>query len=241
MTEENSITIPQDISGGLVKYSAEDLLAMTGGSEYLPRLQVVGLNSELVGEKKAVAGNLICIWTKDRIRDLALEQDVLFVTMRPKALRIDKAQNAITEIFDRNSDEFKKIQADSMLKDSGCMFGLEFLVYIPSINEFAGFFCGSKTSRREAPAILDLMTKGHDGDNRPMYGAAMITIKSHFIPRAQGRQYAWYAFKAIKCSTPPATLPDDEDLKEHVERFNNPPVSKIEKVETTGATSGRET
>lgn len=240
MTEQNSIVIPQDITGGLVKYSAEDLLAVTGGSEYLPRFQVVGLNSELVGEKKAVAGNLICIWTKDRLRDLGTETDLLHLTMRPKALRIDKTQNAITQFYDRNSAEFKKIQADSQMPDSGCMFGLEFLVYIPSINDFAGFFCGSKSGRKEAPAILSLMTKSVDANNQPQYGPTMITIKSHFIPRAPNRKYAWYSFKALQCTTPPTVLPDEDDLREQIEKFNNPPVSKVEKVETAGA-GGRET
>lgn len=243
MSEQpNAIVLPESLQGSnLVKYSVEDILATTAGSEYLPRFQVVGLNSELVGEKKAVAGNLICIWTKDRLRDLGLEQDVLFITMRPKALRIDKTQNAITQYYDRNSEDFKRIQADSMMPDSGCMFGLEFLVFLPSINEFAGFFCGSKTSRREAPAILDVMTKSTDANGQPSYGPSMVTIKSHFIPRTQGRKYAWYAFKAIRCTTPPAVMPDEEDLIEQVEKFNNPPKSQVEKVEPTGAGTGRET
>lgn len=231
---QNQLSIPES-AGPLVVYSPEDILASTAGAEYLPRLQITAMNSKLVAGRKALPGDLVCVWTAENLKQLGQEQDILFITMRPKALRIDEKAGTILQYFNRNSDEFKKVQADSMVNDSGCMFGIEFLVYVPQIDAFAGFFCGSKTNRREAPAILKLMNKKPDTE-LPEYGPAMVTIKSFLI---ETTKYQWFGFKAIKCSAAPAKEPNPDELIEQIKKFNHPPESKVEKVDTA-ATGGRE-
>jgi hypothetical protein len=117
----------------------------------------------------------------------------------------------VISVFDMESDEFKRIQEKSAEQDSGCMYGPEFLVYIPQIKEFATFFCGSKSARRESPTIKALLTKP-------------ATLKSKKI---ETKRYTWYGPQATSCSTP-FDPPDLEALKKVVEKFNNPPKTEVE-------------
>ena len=94
------------------------------------------------------------------------------------------------------------------------MFGPEFLVYLPAAKEFATLFCGSKSSRREAPALNALLTKP-------------ATLKSRL---AETKKHKWQTMAITNCSTP-FDLPDLEKLKAVVEKFNNPPATTVEVAE----------
>jgi hypothetical protein len=93
------------------------------------------------------------------------------------------------------------------------MYGPEFLLYIPSVEDFATFFCGSKSARREAPNIKKLMTKP-------------ATFKSKKI---SNKRYTWFGPCVTTCSTPFAP-PSLEELQEKVNKFNNPPDTSAEVV-----------
>jgi len=211
MPEEHAL-IPAEVTGGLAKYSDDIFASTTKSGDYLPRLQLLTSASEKCKSGEFPINHYAVI--RDQIfDDLGEAVDILVVTWRPKALEIG---DEVISVFKPEHPEFKRIQDKSGEQDSGCMYGPEFLVYIPAKKVFATFFCGSKSSRREAPAIKALLTKA-------------ATLKSKKI---ETKRYTWFAPAVVGCSTPFET-PNIEDLKKAVEKFNNPPETVIETVDET--------
>lgn len=241
MPETNEIMVPDGLeTGSLVVSKPQDIRDMAKTADYLQRVQITGSNSDIVQNQKIEAGFIVLVQDKEHFVDLGKEVDMIFYTMRPKALQIDQTAGQILQFFDRSHSEFKRIQAQSAIRDSGCMFGLEFLVYLPNREQFASFYCGSKSGRKESPNILDIMNVSDDPDN-PIWKPAAITIKPKFIPKAPGRKYSWWSFEVFKCSSPLAAQPEMEELKTEVEKFNTPPKSTVEKAEpVAGAGADRE-
>ena len=213
MTEEPKALIKaEDVGGDLVKHSDDAFQSATQSGDYLPRLQLMTANSD-----KCKGGdfptNHYALVRDQNFQDLGPEVDVLIVTWRPKALEIG---DELISVFDQTNPEFKRIQDKSFEADSGCMFGPEFLVYIPSVQAFATFFMGSKSSRREAGSV-----------KAKLQGAG--TLKSK---KVSTKRYTWYTPLITACSTP-IDLPDQEELTAEVTKFNNPPETTIEKAEKT--------
>lgn len=91
----------------------------------------------------------------------------------------------------------------------------EFLVYLPNATPptFATLFCGSKTARKEAPNLRGLIGRA-------------ATLKVTLIETAK---YSWHAMVVVACSSP-INLPDMEEIRAQVSKFNNPPESDVEEV-----------
>lgn len=196
----------------LAKYSEDDFNAVAVSADFLPRFQLFGSNSEACKEGKIGIGHYGLV-VGDDIVDLGKEIDVYVVTWRPKALEM--ADDAILAVHDPKSPDFERIKKLAGVKDSGCMYGPEFLLYVPSQEKFATFFAGSKTSRRESKNI------------RTVLGCA-ATFKSHLIKTAK---YSWHGPVVTPCSSP-LDQPDEAELAEQVEKFSNPPAPKIETADT---------
>jgi hypothetical protein len=140
--------------------------------------------------------------------DLGKNVDVAVVAWRPKAIEMG-AQ--VISVHDPSHEEFKRIQdRANNEQNSGCMYGPEFLVWIPSAGKCATYFMGSKSARRESPKIKALMRQA-------------ATIGSQHI---ETKKYDWYAPKITECSTPLQAPPVDA-LEAAVEMFNNPPAPEF--------------
>jgi len=209
MPEENAM-IPADVAGGLSKYSEDVFKETTKSGDYLPRLQLLTAASDKCKEG-AFPINHYAFIRDQNFDDLGEAVDVLVVTWRPKALEIG---DEVLSVFNPDHSEFKRIQEKSGEQDSGCMYGPEYLMYVPARKEFATFFCGSKSARREAPNIQNLL--GKPG-----------TLKSKKI---ETKRYTWFAPTITACSTP-FEAPDIENLKKAVEKFNSPPEISAEVAE----------
>lgn len=122
--------------------------------------------------------------------------------------------DAVITCFDHTDQMFKDIMAESEKKDSGCMYGPEYLVWIPSMKVFALFFMGSKTGRREAPALRALLGKA-------------ATLRTKLI---ESKQFSWHGPVVSACSTP-FDIPSQEEIAQEVEKFLNPPKDDVEPVE----------
>lgn len=206
---------------GLQKYTDKTFDGVAAATKFLPRLQLFGSNSGEVKEGKILMGHFGVVTMKGQpIIDLTDTVDVLVVVWRPKAL--DMSEETVISCFDVSNDLFREIAAKSDDSDSGCMFGPEFLVWIPSIEKFATFFCGSKTARRESVNIKTLCGRA-------------ATFKSHLIKKGK---FAWHGPRAFECNTP-FTSPPHEELMERVDEFNNPPNKIEEKVEPVSSGSDR--
>jgi len=200
--------IPKDVTGGeLVDFDA----VTASGTAYLMRLQLFGSKSDACAEGKINMGHWGLV-DDDTIIDLGKEVDLIILAYRAKALQIDK--DGIITDHDARSETFAAIREQSFVKDSGCMFGPEFLVYIPSNETFATYFASSKTARREAKSTM-----------AALIGSA-ATFKCKLIDPPSSK-YKWHGPVVLPCSTP-IELPDMEIITEAIEKFKNPPANEVE-------------
>lgn len=212
MTEE--VQLPSTIvnNPALAKYNSEDFNAVATSTDFLPRLQLFGSNSAAVKEDKIGVAHYGLVQGED-IVDLGKEVDLLVVCWRPKALEI--TESGILAVHDTNHHDFERIKRLSSVKDSQCMFGPEYLVWVPSQMRYATFFAGSKTARREARNIQTLLGKA-------------ATFKSHLIKTTK---YSWHGPQVVPCSAP-IELPEEAELIEQAEKFTNPPAPTVETAQT---------
>jgi hypothetical protein len=200
MTEQNQ----------LAKFGSDVLAAITSSAEFLPRLQLLTSNSKKVKSGELPA-NTYCLITGQVYKQLGKSIDVHVCAWRPKAVEMGEQ---VLSNFDPSSAEFQRIKDAAQIKDSNCMYGPEFLMWVPSEKTFATFFTGSKSSRRDAPAIADGLPKS-------------ITLSSRHVETSK---YDWWTPTSAPCSSP-LEAPPVEDLATELNKFNNPKSSVVEKVE----------
>lgn len=192
--------------------------ASANSNVFLPRLQLLTANS-----KKCKSGdfpiNHYALIQDSKHDDLGKNLDVLVIAWHPKALETGEV---IIEARDPESEEFQRIQEKSETKNSGCMFGPEFLTWIPSVKRFATFFMGTKSSRREAGNLRALLKKSASLSNQ----------------ECKNKYYTWYAPAVSACSTP-FEMPTKNDLLAAIEQFNVAPKNDVEGVAEEEETRAR--
>jgi len=218
---ENELVKVEDI-GTLVpanKYGEEAFEASASSNAYLSRIQLMTSSTKLCKAGKFPINHYAMV-RDQKHDDLGENIDVFVFDWHPKAL---ETGDAIISTYEPESSEFQRIQAKSATKNSGCMFGPEFLCWIPSIEKFATFFMGTASARREAGNVKARLNNS-------------VTLGSQFC---KNKDFEWYAPEATVCSTPFA-MPGKADLLEAVEKFRNPPKSDVEGVaEDTEGTRAR--
>ena len=221
---ENSL-VPQDIVDGTLT-TGESFQSIVSGGDYLPRLQLFGSKSDACAEGKIGIGHYGSV--KDSvITDLSPEVDIVIIGWRPKALQIDGENLVIAfhpNIVDGKITDplFKKIVDKAGIRNSGCMYGPEFLVWIPSITTFATYHMNNPTNRREARNM------------EPLLGKA-ATLKCRLID--QGK-YKWHGPVILPCSAP-IEMPSDDEIREQFNKFKDPPQNDVELAENTGGERAR--
>lgn len=221
MSDEHAIVSVNDLSGMLpTKYDDSDFSDVSkSGGDFLPRLQLMTGTSEKCKAGEFPVNNYALVEGQN-FTDLGKNVDVAILSWRPKALEIGEV---IISRYDPKDSEFQRIMEKSNTPKSGCMFGPEFLIYVGSVGRFATFFCSSKSARREAPNIKNLMV-------------GLGTLGSQKIEKGK---YTWYSPQVRACSTPLAEMPTVVELQEQVEKFNNPQESEVERVDDSGEDTGR--
>jgi hypothetical protein len=177
---------------------------VTSSVDFLSRIQLYGSKSNPVVEGLIPGRHYGIPVDKDKIIDLGQEVDVVILAWRPKALSIN--EDPIIESFDPNTDTFKEIMKLSAVKDSGAMYGPEFLLYIPKVEKFCTLFMNNKTARREAKNMEPLLRHA-------------ATLKSRVIKQ---NNFVWDGIVVVPCSTP-LDLPDVEVIQAKTTQFLNPP------------------
>jgi hypothetical protein len=207
---ENQL-IPADVSGtaDLEEFKA----SVSGGEDYLGRFQLFGSKSDACAEGKIGIGRYGHI--KDQnIDDLGDEVDAVICSWRSKA--VDNSGDQLVIEYDANSDTYDQIKKKSFVRDSNCMYGPEFLLWIPSAGLFTTYHMNSKTARREAKKMAPLIGKA-------------ATFRVQLIDPPKSR-FKWHGPVVTPCSAQ-LSIPDMEVLTEEVEKFRNPPKSEVEVVE----------
>ncbi len=231
MTENPNAMIPlTDMP--LNKY--DDAFDKLETSIFLPRLQLMTRNAKLVIDDKAKV-NAYALVAGQSLTQLEKEVDVYVFDWRPKA--IDTGADELLICYDPKFDEesnatgiFKDIQIRSAEKDSGCMWGYEFLVYISAVSKFATFYMGTISSRKEAPNLKAILSKWNEDseNNNPS-----ATLRSQSL---SSKKYTWQTPQITMCQSP-LEQPDQDQLRTVIEQFRNPPESQIELDKDAGSES----
>jgi hypothetical protein len=180
------------------------------GNTYLPRLQLCGGNSDLCKTGVISIGSYAWIQGKDNAADLGKKVVAIVLAWRSKA--VDMSEDIITS-FDQNSAMFKSIKEKSEISDSKCMFGPEFLLYVPD-RGFCTYHMASKTSRNTAPSVFQCMK-----DRKPVVlGSVLI----------EGKKHKWHGPTAVSSSTPLPSYPEVDEVNAQIQSFSNPPQSSTE-------------
>lgn len=206
-------------AGAVQKYDMNDFNKVAGSTSWLPRLQLMAAGSGLVVSDKIRAGAYALIHDADKFTDLTNTVECIPLGWRPKAM--DTSGGEMISVYKIDHPEFKRIQDQSEVKDSGCFYGPEFLLYIPN-HGFCTFLMGSKTMRNEAPALSDLLTT-----------RKAATLKSKLIDPPKSK-YKWWGPVITACSSPFSVLPTAEEVNEQLEKFMNPKETELEAADNAG-------
>lgn len=198
MSESNQL-VPQDLTGGPLSTDFDSVVA---GADYLPRLQLFGSKSDACALGRIGIGRYGLV-KDDVINDLGPEISIAIITWRSKAVRTRGDTPVI--IYDQKSPLFEEIKAESVIQDSGCMYGPEFLVWVPDAGTFATYHMNSKTARREAKKM------------KPLIGGP-ATLKVRLI---ENQRFKWHGPVVLPCSTP-LQMCLEEEIREQYTKFQNP-------------------
>ena len=215
MVEENQL-VPQDIVNAQLAESFDSIMS---SEDYLGRLQLFGSKSDAVATGEIPMGHYGLV-RDDVITDLGEEIDVIIINRRAKAL--DTSGDALIIEFDVTSAIFAEIKERSKVKDSGCMYGPEFLIWLPQQEVFVTYYMSSKTARREAKKVVHFAGKA-------------ATLKCHLIDSGK---YKWHGPLIFQCSVPLAAPPADK-IRAEWAKFIDPPKSDVEVAEDTDNTRAR--
>ena len=200
--------VPKELTGGALTDNNFSDVAATLAANYLSRLQMFGSKSDACAEGKIGIGRYGIV-RDDTIVDLGIEIEAVIISWRPKALQLE----GFVTSFEPESDLYKKIKELSTVKDSGCMHGPEFLLWIPDQDQFVTYHMSSKTARRESKKM------------EPLIGKA-ATFRCKLIDPPASR-FKWHGPVVTGCSTQ-LEVPPVEEIEEQVKRFQNPPKQEVE-------------
>lgn len=211
-------TLPSLKEIGSTAIAANVLSELTKAGDYLSRIQLFQGGSGAAKENKIKAGNY-GVPVGDDVEDLGDSIDLLVFTAKPKAL--DTSGETPVAAHDPESAEFKRIKETAeTVKDSGCMYGLEFLVFERNSGQFYTYFANSASARREAGKMI------------PSNGILPVTLTSNFVKKGK---WSWHAPAVSKCSTPFTNVPAIEKIKAEVEKFLKADTEGREEVKDTAA------
>ena len=140
--------------------------------------------------------------------------------------------------YDEGSDTFKDIAARSTEQDSGCMWGVSFLVYERSTGGFYEVYFGNKSFRPESKKVypflplsqadIDRLTAaGEDTNGMEPHGPRPLTLKTKQVKNQKG---SWYVPVAVKCSTPFTNVPPTATIVAEITKFLSVKSGGVEKV-----------
>lgn len=209
-TAETGLAIPEVSVPANVSQSMDVFKDMAKSSDYFSRLQLLTGNSELVQNGAGRPGEYVLIVNKQTHFLLGATVIGWILGWRPKALRTGGDQPMA--FFDVKSPEFLEVQRLSAVKDSGCMFGPEFLLYVAE-KGFCTYHMASKTSRNVAPNVMALYEK-----------RVPLALTSTHIKKPK---FSWHGPVANESSVRPPQ-PEPETLKATLQKFLTPTSSQAE-------------
>ncbi len=162
----------------------------------------------------------------EEVFDLGDSINIIPLARRPKAIDMTDT-DAVLVNYDPESEEFKRIAATSLEKESHCMYGPSFLVVERSTGRFLEFFCGSKSTRSEAKNIYPFLpltaadiarqkAAGNDVTGLEPHDALPLTLKSRLVEKGT---YSWHLPVVVQCAEPFTKLPTTERILKEIMAF----------------------
>lgn len=188
-----------------------DFKAIAITRSFLPRINLLQSMSKEVTKKKMPVGEFIFTVGKDEITKMGEKFSCVPLAFRFKAVDM-RNKEKILNYYDQKSDEFlavKKISKEGNM--SGCLCGLEFLLWVPDREAFSTYYLSSASALAEAQNIRNLLFK-------PTW------LKSKFV---ETEKFSWYVPVSMFCSDP-LKDPDIALAKATIDTFTNPKSSDLE-------------
>lgn len=216
--------------------SDEAYTELARSADYLGRLQLY-TKGKAIDKGLIRPGHFGIPESGEEIIDLGDSIDVLVLARRPKAIDMSDKE-AIIVSHDIASEEFKRIAAKSLEKESNCMYGPSFLVFERSSGRFLELFCGTKTTRAEAKKVYPFLPlteadiKSRGLQNVEPHGPLPMTLRSRLVEKGS---YSWHAPVIQKCSAPFTNVPQPAIVCAEIEKFVNVAPEEVERVEEPAA------
>jgi hypothetical protein len=199
------------------KYADEKALAqVTKAGDWLPYIQVMGSNSPEVQRGELAMGVFALCKGKQKM-DIGKSLPALILGWRPKAMQFKPSPMSF---FNPNSEQFKKIEIESSVPNSGKAFGPELLLWLPEQQEIVTLFLGNPTGRVEGPNFISAFKKGQF---QCRLACELIQYKKQSKAYHGVRYYAY--------DVPITVMPDAATLTDQIFKFNNPPETEAEPAE----------
>lgn len=230
---QNTSLIPQSMHDVVSSYDDNDFKEGAKGTKFLARLQLMTSRSDACSVDGFPVNHYAKIENKE-LTDLGESVDLLPLAWRTKALNSATMQTVydVKKILKHGdvgypteedtgdveipNPAWVAIELASTVKNSKCMYGIEFLVWMPVLKEFLAFFFGSKSSRGESPNLKVFYDEGQPATCgwRPM----------------SNKEYKWSGPKITSCTTPIVDLPDWGTAAKLKQEFLNPPEETVEEL-----------
>lgn len=204
-----STDLAQLSSGGLETRHDDAFNDLTIQGGFLPRLGLYSGKSKIVELGKFPANHWGVTVGKDKLNDVGEVVNAVPLAYRPMALDL-RGKKAVA-FFDPATPTFKEVKDQSLVKDSKCMAGIQFLIYVQNFG-LTTYFCASKSAKMIAGNIRKLTNK-------------FVAFSSHTV---QSGDYVYRA-PLVDVSNVQFDLPVADILKAKEEFINIGPVQVTEK------------
>ncbi len=207
------------------------------GADFLPRIQLY-TKGRAIDKQLISPGHFGVPKKDDEIVDLGDSIDIIPIARRPKAVDLSDT-DAIIVSYDSASDEFKRIQDTSAESESGCMYGISYLVLERTTGELYEFFFGSKSLRAAAKTLngycaisqadIDAAkAAGKNVDSIQPRGPLPVTLASRLVDKGK---FSWHVPEFAPCSTPFTSNPGPGAMEQEATKFVTAKSEGVTKVE----------
>jgi hypothetical protein len=226
VNQPDGSNVAEKEKGPSTQISTDDQFAeLARASNCLERLQLY-TKGKAVNRKLIEAGNYGIPVNDEAVNDLGSQIDIVPLARRPKAIDMSDSE-AILVSYAPDSEEFKRIAAQSLEKEPQCLYGPSFLVFERSQGAFLEFFCGNKSSRSEAKNIYPYLpltqadidaqaARGKDVTGLVPHGPLPLTLKSRLLKKGT---YSWHLPVVAKCNEPFTNLPGTDEIAKEIAAF----------------------
>lgn len=181
-----------------------------GGFNFLPRLQLCGSSTKLAKEGRIPVNHYALVHSADSFDDMTKSVIVIPLRLRLKAL--DTSGDSPLSYYNPEGPEFRRIYERSTVKNSGCMAGPEFLIWIPDKERFATFYFSAPTARPESVNMKGRLGLACQLDSR--------------MANSKKTGNTW-ALPIVKPYSSPVTMPNPAETEREIIKFATEKDSEI--------------